>query len=117
MGNQGERVELVDRKICIELIEEAVVAGATLAAASAILEISVRTVERWKNRGNTPDGRMGPTEPSLKSLSNEEVKMIIDVCNLTIYRDLCPWKIISKLADSVTYLGSESCFYLIASHR
>lgn len=113
MGNRGERVELVDRKVCIELIEEAVVAGATRAAASSILEISARTVERWKNSSGLPDGRAGPIAPSLKSLSVDEIKMIIDVSNLPTYRDLCPWKIVAKLADSGTYLASESSFYRV----
>ena len=113
MGNRGERVDLVDRKTCIELVQEAVDAGATHAASCALLQISVRTVERWKIHPQAPDGRAGPITPSIKSFTADEKKMMIDVSNLPAYRDLCPWKIVAKLADSGAYLGSESSFYRV----
>ena len=39
--------------------------------------------------------------------------MIIEVSNLPLYQNLCPWKIVAKLADSGRYLASESSFYRI----
>ncbi len=39
--------------------------------------------------------------------------MIIEVSNSTHYKDLCPWKIVAKLADSGLFLASESSFYRI----
>lgn len=39
--------------------------------------------------------------------------MIIEVSNSPLYQDLCPWKIVAKLADSGRYLASESSFYRV----
>lgn len=39
--------------------------------------------------------------------------MIIEVSNQPLYQDLCPWKIVAKLADSGRYLASESSFYRV----
>jgi putative transposase len=39
--------------------------------------------------------------------------MIIEVSNSPPYQDLCPWKIVAKLADSGRYLASESSFYRV----
>ena len=113
MGHRGERVELADRKTCTDLVEEAVTAGATRAASCQLLELSVRTLERWREDPERPDGRAGPLTPAPQSLTEEEKKMIIEVSNLPLYQDLCPWKIVAKLADSGRYLASESSFYRV----
>ena len=113
MGNRGERVELTDRITCIKLVQEAAEAGATRAASCAVLEISVRTVERWKTQLETGDGRAGPLTESVKYLSKKEKKMIIAVSNMPQYRDLHPWVIVTKLADLGQYLASESSFYRV----
>ena len=39
--------------------------------------------------------------------------MIIEVSTAPLYQDLCPWKIVAKLADSGRYLASESSFYRV----
>ncbi len=94
----------------MELVEEAVNAGATRAASCQILELSVRTLERWKKDPERGDGRAGPLTPAPHALSEEEKKMIIEVANSPLYQDLCPWKIVAKLADSGRYIASESSF-------
>ena len=88
-------------------------AGATRAAASEIMELSVRTVERWQRRPDQGDGRTGPLTAAPHSLTPEERKMIVEVSNSLPYQDLCPWKIVAKLADSGRYLASESSFYRV----
>jgi len=87
--------------------------GASRAASCQILELSVRTHERWRVEPERPDGRAGPLTPARQSLTEEERKMIIEVSNQPIYQDLCPWKIVAKLADSGRYLASESSFYRV----
>lgn len=113
MGNRGERVALVDRKSCVELLQEAVAAGAGRAASCQILEVSLRTVERWEANPEQSDGRTGPLTPSPQALTEAEKKMIIEVSTRPLYLDLCPWKIVAKLADSGCYLASESSFYRV----
>ena len=87
--------------------------GATRAASAQILELSVRTLERWSRDPDQPDGRSGPLTPAPHSLTKEEKEMIIEVSNSPLYQDLCPWKIVAKLADSGRYLASESSFYRV----
>ena len=113
MGNRGERVALSDRKSCIALVQEAVNAGAGRAASCQILEVSLRSVERWEEDPERSDGRAGPLTPSPQSLTEAEKKMIIEVSTQPLYLDLCPWKIVAKLADSGRYLASESSFYRV----
>lgn len=113
MGNRGRRVELVDRNTCIELVQEAVTAGATSVDSCKILELSVRTLERWKTNSGIADGRCGPHTPSAQSLTIEEKAMIIEISNSVLYRNLTPWKIVAKLADLGQYIASESSFYRV----
>lgn len=113
MGNRGGRVELVDRNKCIELVQEAVTSGATYIASCEVLELSVRTLERWKAKPGVPDGRCGPITAPPQSLTPEEKIMIIEISNSVLYRDLTPWKIVAKLADLGRYIAGESSFYRV----
>lgn len=97
----------------MELVQEAVNAGASRAASCEILELSVRTLERWRVNPDAPDGRAGPLTPALHILTIEEKKIMIEVSNSVFYRDLSPWKIVAKLADSGRYIASESSFYRV----
>jgi transposase InsO family protein len=113
MGHRGERVALKDRTVCLELVREAAASGATRAASAEILDVNVRTLERWEKNPDVEDGRAGPLTPAVHSLSAEEKKMIIEVCNSAPFQNLCPWKIVANLADSGRYLASESSIYRI----
>ena len=97
----------------MKLVEEAANAGASRAASCQILELSPRTLERWAASPDRKDQRAGPVTPASHSLTDEEKKMIVEVSNQPLYQDLCPWKIVAKLADSGRYLASESSFYRV----
>ncbi len=94
-------------------MKEAVAAGAGRAASCEIVELSLRTLERWEADPEHADGRAGPLTPSAQALTEAEIKMIIEVSTQPLYLDLCPWKIVAKLADSGRYLASESSFYRV----
>lgn len=47
--------------MAIELIKEAVAAGARRSKACEILNISLRTLQRWENAGGDGDQRRGPS--------------------------------------------------------
>jgi putative transposase len=113
LGHRGERVELVDRRECIALVEEAAIAGASRAASCEILELSVRTLERWKKDPEKSDERAGPLTPAPHQLTEAERKMIKEVSNSAPCKDLNPWKIVAKLADLGVYMASESSFYRV----
>ena len=88
-------------------------AGASRSASAQVLELSARTLERWEKTPDQGDGRAGPLTPAPHCLTEKEKKMIIETANSPEYQDLCPWKIVAKMADSGRYLASESSFYRV----
>ena len=101
-----------DRGSAVELIEEAVVAGARLAPACGMLGLSVRTLQRWRHK--PVDGR---PEASLASPANKlsaaEREAVLLAINQPGYASLTPHQIVPKLADAGVYLASESTFYRV----
>lgn len=97
----------------LELIDEAVAAGARLFKACELLGISVRSTERWREDLDADDKRAGPlTEPSHK-LTEAERKSILEVSNSPEFRDKSPRQIVPLLADRGVYIASESSFYRV----
>lgn len=93
----------------LELIDEAVAAGARLEAACEVVGITVRTVQRW--RGKAEDGRCGPKSEPANKLSLAEKRRILDIANSPEFRSMSPKQIVPRLADLGIYVGSESSFY------
>ena len=106
-------MSLEDRTECMDLVREAELGGAGRAASCEILEVSLRTLQRWELSPEQGDQRKGPTTAAAHSLTDAERKMIIEVSNSVTYRDVSPWQIVAKLADSGVYLASESSFYRV----
>lgn len=106
-------MNLEDRKQCIGLVKEAELGGAGRAASCKILEFSLRTLQRWEENPEQGDQRSGPITAAAHSLTDVEKAMIIEVVNSLHFRDLSPWQIVAKLADSGRYLASESSFYRV----
>jgi transposase InsO family protein len=105
-----------DRQLVIELIEEAVVDGCRRAAACTMLDISLRTYQRWTQEegDGKVDGRKGSrrTEPANK-LSDEERQQILAVANSAEFASSPPSQIVPTLADRGEYLASESTIYRV----
>lgn len=104
-----------NRKLAVELIQEANRNGARLAKACEELHISVRTYERWVKDGEIQlDQRPIAKRPIPKNkLSEEERTEILTVVKQDEYADLPPTQIVPKLADQGTYIASESTFYRV----
>ncbi|MBM7562880.1 IS3 family transposase [Fusibacter tunisiensis] len=104
-----------DRVLVIELIDEAVTNGAREFKACEVLNISHRTLFRWRSK-NTPDEDQRPyatrPEPSNK-LTKEEKERIIEVVNSPEYKSLPPSQIVPSLADKGEYIASESTMYKV----
>lgn len=94
----------------IELIDEAVAAGARREPACEALGLSGRTVERWRG-GQVEDERHGPKSTPGNQLSDEEQRKFVSISNSGEYRNLSPKQIVPRLADEGHYLGSESTLY------
>jgi transposase InsO family protein len=104
-----------DRREAVELIDEAVAAGARKARACELLGLSLRTVQRWTCDGEVGEDRRPsaerPTPPN--ALSEAERAAVLEVCNRPEHASLPPSQIVPRLADEGIYLASESSFYRI----
>lgn len=114
-GPRGRLISSSDRIEVIKLIKEARKNGARLEPACKILNISIRTYQRWVKEGqDTADKRpLAKRKPPKNKLSKEEKAKIIEVCNKSEYVDLTPVQIVPKLADKGIYIASESSFYRV----
>lgn len=108
-------IGLADRRQAVELIDEAVAAGARQHKACAILEISSRTYQRWtQDAAVLSDRRPDAQRPvPANKLSPEEREAILVISNSPAYRSLPPSQIVPALADEGHYLASESSFYRV----
>ncbi len=108
-----------DRPRAITLIDEAIAAGARQAVACRELEITPRTLRRWryqlketqrcKDRRKAAAVRRRPAH----ALSEAERAQILETCNRPEYCSLPPSQIVPRLADEGIYLASESSFYRV----
>lgn len=97
----------------LELLDEAVLAGARLAKACQVVKLSVRTVERWRAEDGGHDRRAGPLSAPPHKLDDIERAAILDVSNSEEFRDKRPRQIVPTLADRGEYIASESTFYRV----
>lgn len=116
-GKRGRLIVPEDRQIAIDLIEEAIAAGARRCTACAVLAIDVRTWQRWKKalqeEHKLQDQRKAAAAERVPAnkLSDEEREAILTVCKRPEYQSLPPSQIVPRLADKGDYLASESSFY------
>ena len=103
-------MSVADRQSCIEMVEQAKASGARRQASCEVLEVSLRTLERWEKAPGKGDQRGGPVSGCAHALSTQEKQAIVEVSSGPEYRDLSPWQIVARLADTGKYLGSESNF-------
>ena len=100
----------------ITLIDESCTAGARLAEACKILELSPRTVQRWRQDGTVKaDGRKAGAQgrvPANKLTAAERNELLV-AANAPRFAQLPPSQIVPRLADEGRYLASESSFYRV----
>jgi len=102
--------------MAIQLITEAVGAGASRHKACAVFGLSCRTLRRCSQpshelrdqRGQAARERVHP-----QALTPQEKWTIVQVCNSPEHASLPPSQIVPRLADRGQYLASESSFYRV----
>jgi len=105
---------LAERQQVVSLIQQAIQLGARQQQACEVLELSVRTYQRWVKGGVVSDGRlMAKRPPPGNKLSDDERRQILAICNTPAYSHLPPYQIVPRLVDQGIYLASESSFYRI----
>jgi len=108
-------ISIQNRGEIVKLIKEANESGARINRCCNVVEISIRTYERWVSDGNIKGDRrplVDRPEPNNK-LTDEEYKAVVRIANLPEYADLPPSQIVPLIADRGMYLASESTFYRI----
>ena len=96
----------------LQLVKEAQDNGARLKSICNYIDLTEKTIQRWKNREDLQDRRKGPTTSPAK-LSLEEENQVLQVANSKEFRSQSPHQIVPKLADKGIYVASESTFYRI----
>jgi putative transposase len=97
----------------LELIDEAVAAGAREHAACALFGLSPRALQRWRAVDIGDDRRYGPKTNPKNRLTDREHQQVLATLNAPAFRDLSPKQIVPRLADQGRYIASESTMYRI----
>lgn len=97
----------------IELIDEAVAAGARIEKACSVLGLPARTIARWRADAGGDDKRGTKPVVPAHTLTAEERAAIVTYATCAEYRDLSPRQIVPLLADKGVYVASESSFYRV----
>ncbi len=112
-GRRGRLTIAADRITAINLIQEACDAGCRKEKACEVLEIDIRTLQRWQRVHDHLDKRNGPITRPANKLTDKERARILEIATSQEYCNLPPCQIVPKLADKKIYIGSESSFYRI----
>ena len=107
MTSPAARVDIVS------MIAQAVAAGARPGKACAIVGLSLRTLQRWKLAGTTPDARTTRIQQPAHALTTAERERILAIANSVEFGQMPPSQIVPRLADQGTYVASESTFYRV----
>lgn len=100
-----------EREYILAIIDEACEAGATQQSACKVLEITPKTLQRWRKGILTEDRRTTRKIIPHNKMSVEEEEKILKVINQNRYAYYSPAKIVPLLADEGNYLASESTMY------
>jgi putative transposase len=107
-------IALAERQPIVSWIEEASLAGARRATACVLLGITLRTLQRWRQSGETAeDGRRARDFTPPNKLSDPERQAVLAMANSAEFAALPPSQIVPILAERGQYLASESTFYRI----
>lgn len=101
-----------DKTQTIELVKEATGNGVRKAKACAVLNLSLRTFQRWEKEC-CADKRKGAMKNIPRKLSEIENQKVIDTACDNKFKDLTPHEIVAILAEQGEYIASERTFYRI----
>lgn len=100
------------KQTVLDLIAQACKSGARKSKAAELLGLTIRTVQRWEQKG-LRDQRKGSRAVPGNKLTDDEKEQISDVLASSEFADSNPNQIVPRLADQGIYLGSESTMYKI----
>jgi putative transposase len=100
------------KQAVLNLILQACESGARKSKAAELLGLTIRTLQRWEEKG-LRDMRKGSRAVPDNKLSDDEKNQIKDILMSPEFTDSNPNQIVPKLADQGLYMGSESTMYKI----
>ncbi|QJD28520.1 DDE-type integrase/transposase/recombinase [Methylococcus geothermalis] len=105
---------LEERQQGVALLSEATTAGARQDEACAVLGLSARTLQRWREDETIRSDQrpLRPYEPPHKLTAQERAELLA-VANSEEFGHLPPSQIVPRRADQGRYLASESTFYRV----
>ncbi|GAB3474390.1 hypothetical protein GCM10027321_47730 [Massilia terrae] len=106
-------IPLAVRIETLNLIKEAVDAGARQSRACEIIGLPERTVQRWRNSPDQGDRRPLRVQSPPNRLSDLERQRILKLANSAEFGHQSPCQIVPQLADRGQYIASESTFYRV----
>lgn len=106
---------LPERDQVMEMVAEAIVAGARQANACEVISLSQRTLQRWQSdqAAGGGDGRSARVQTPSNQLSLLERQRLLAIANSAEFGHLPPSQIVPRLADRGQYVASESTFYRV----
>ncbi len=111
--NRGKFTTAEQRHNKLLLIKSYLQQDIKLLDACDLVNISVRTYQRWLSSAVQIDKRTIAIHTPANKLSEQERSEVIEVCNSAEYAALPPSQIVPSLADKGIYIASESTFYRI----
>lgn len=108
-------INLSEREQILQWVDQACVQGARRAKACALLGISVRTLQRWRDEQGTvcEDARPQRDFVPNNKLSEAEREQMLAIANSQEFASLPPSQFVPMLAERGEYIASESSFYRV----
>ncbi|MCC5815784.1 MAG: IS3 family transposase [Leptospira sp.] len=103
----------MSRESILKLVEEAKVNGATKKNISSILEVSCKTLNRWKKDSEGFDERVNNRFSKSNRLTKEEISDVLRLITSSDYRDKTPMEIVALESEKGRYIASERSIYRI----
>lgn len=91
LGGRGRRQGRDERLMIIELLDEAVAAGARYFKACQAIGLAPTTVARWKASPDADDARRGPITKPSNALTAAEEHEAIAMMNAPEHSSMSPW--------------------------
>ena len=104
---------LSQRHQVLELVSQAITAGARQERACGSISLSARTLQRWQRDPSRGDQRPTRVQTPKNRLSGLERQALLVVANSDEFGHLSPSQIVPRLADRGQYIASESTFYRV----
>lgn len=105
---------LTQRNDILEMVDQAVSAGARHSKACQVIGIASSTLRRWRPAGAAvqEDLRPDAVRPvPVRRFTDEQRQCLVDTCNRAEFASLPPSQIVPTLADQGQFIGSESTIY------